>query len=191
MSAPGKQHWKAAKEVVRYLAGTIDYGLMFGGNRVEEGLVGYGDADFAGCVETRRSTSGVVFLLHGAAVSWSSKIQRSVSVSTMEAEYVAASEAAKEALWLRQLLSDLGYYLHPTQLYCDSQCAMKVMQNPVITERSKHIEVRVHSIRGIVASRAIKIVDCRTSEMVADCLTKPLPAEHFQVLREAMGVVKV
>lgn len=75
MSAPGKEHWKAAKEVVRYLAGTADYGLVFGGQRVEEGLFGYSDADFAGCVETRWSTSGVVFLLHGAAVRWASKFQ--------------------------------------------------------------------------------------------------------------------
>ncbi|GLC47151.1 hypothetical protein PLESTB_000600200 [Pleodorina starrii] len=191
MSAPGKEHWKAGKEVVRYLAGTADYGLVFGGDRVGEGLLGYSDADHAGCVDTRRSTSGVVFLLHGAAVSWASKFQRTVAVSTMEAEYVAASEAAKEALWLRQLLSDLGYALNPTQMKCDSQCALKVVKNPVITERSKHIAVRYHSVREFVASGAITMIDCRTSEMVADCLTKPLPFESFRKHREAMGVRKV
>ena len=125
MSAPGKEHWKAAKEVVRYLAGTADYGLVFGDGRVDEGLIGYTDADHAGCVESRRSTTGFVFSLHGGPVSWSSKFQRTVAVSTMEAEYVAASEGVKEALWLRQLLCDMGYMLAPTKVNCDSQCAIK------------------------------------------------------------------
>ena len=191
MSAPGKEHWKAAKEVVRYLAGTADYGLVFGDGRVDEGLIGYTDADHAGCVESRRSTTGFVFSLHGGPVSWSSKFQRTVAVSTMEAEYVAASEGVKEALWLRQLLCDMGYMLAPTKVNCDSQCAIKVIKNPVISERSKHIAVRYHLIREHVTRGAIVMVDCRTSEMVADCLTKPLAFEKFRQFRESMNVCKI
>jgi hypothetical protein len=191
MSAPGMEHWKAAKEVVRYLAGTADYGLVFGGGRVGEGLVGYTDADHAGCVDTRRSTTGFVFSLHGGPLSWASKFQRTVAVSTMEAEYVAASEGAKEAVWLRQLLSDMGYTLVPTLVNCDSQCAIRLIKNPVISERSKHIAVRYHSIREFVERGAIVMADCRTSEMVADCLTKPLALEKFQEYRERMGVRKI
>ena len=124
MSAPGKEHWKAAKEVVRYLAGTADYGLAFGGGRVNEGLIGYTDADHVCCVESRHSTTCFVFSSHGGPVSWSSKFQRTVAVSTMEAEYVAASEGVKEALWLCpvvpwHLLCDMGYMLVPMKVNCD------------------------------------------------------------------------
>ncbi|GLC52651.1 hypothetical protein PLESTB_000653600 [Pleodorina starrii] len=191
MANPSMEHWKAAKGVVRYLAGTVDYGIVFGGERVSEGMVGFSDADHAGCLDSRRSTTGYVFTVHGGAVSWASKIQRSVAVSTMEAEYMAASEASKEALWLRQLLSDLKYEVRPTTINCDSQSAIKVIKNPVVSVKSKHIAIRYHSVREQVMFGSVVMVDCRTDEMVADILTKPLPTEKFEQHRASMGVCKI
>ncbi|GIL60632.1 hypothetical protein Vafri_15174 [Volvox africanus] len=191
MAKPAKEHWKAAKEVVRYLLGTADFGLAFGGERAAEGLLGFCDADHAGCVDTRRSTTGYVFSVHGCAVSWASKLQRSVAVSTMEAEYVAASEATKEALWLRQLLTDMGYSVRPTKINCDSQSALKVIKNPVVSTKSKHIAVRYHLIREQVMRGSVEMVDCRTDEMVADIFTKPLSTEKFVRHRMSLGVCKV
>lgn len=191
MSCPGVAHWKAAKEVVRYLSGTAEFGLFFGSERVEEGLVGFSDADHAGCVDSRKSTTGYVFTLHGGAICWASKLQRSVAVSTMEAEYMAASEASKEAIWLRHLLEDLGYVVRPVAIHCDNQSAIKVIKNPVVSTRSKHIEIRYHAVREQVARRAIQMVDCRTEDMVADMLTKALATEKFMEHRSSMGVSEV
>ena len=191
MAHPTLSHWKAAKGVLHYLAGTSDYALVLGGESVDEGLVCFGDADYGGCVDTRRSTTGYVVTLHGGLVSWSSKLQKSIATSTMHAEYVAAAEVAKEALWLRQLLTDLGYELESTPINCDSQCAIQNIRNPRVTDRSKHIEIRYHMIRETVASGAVTMYDCRTDEMVADVMTKPLPVERFRKHRLGMGVRKI
>ncbi|GLI65929.1 hypothetical protein VaNZ11_009594, partial [Volvox africanus] len=188
MSAPTEQHWRAAKAVVRFLLATPQCGIVFGGERVEEGLIGYTDSDYAGCIESRKSTGGYVFTLHGGSVSWSSRLQRTVTSSTMEAEYVAASEATKEALWLRLLLSELGYSLRPTTINCDSQSAIKITKNPVISGKSKHIAVRYHMVREQVARGAVVMEDCRSDDMVADILTKPLPLEKFAKHQKSMGV---
>ncbi len=97
MAAPIVAHWEATLRVVRYLVGTVDYGLTFGGN--SETLVGYCDADYAGDLDSRRSTTGYVFLMFGGAVSWSSRLQPMVAVLTVEAEYLSAGQAVKEVLW--------------------------------------------------------------------------------------------
>ncbi|GLI62156.1 hypothetical protein VaNZ11_004728 [Volvox africanus] len=190
MSAPTEQHWRAAKAVVRFLLATPQCGIVFGGERVEEGLIGYTDSDYAGCIESRKSTGGYVFTLHGGSVSWSSRLQRTVTSSTMEAEYMAASEATKEALWLRLLLSELGYSLRPTTINCDSQSAIKITKNPVISGKSKHIAVRYHMVREQVARGAVVMEDCRSDDM-ADILTKPLPLEKFAKHQKSMGVCKI
>jgi hypothetical protein len=111
MAKPTTVHWQVAKSVLRYLSGTTHYGITFG--RSTDGLVGYCDADFAGDLDTRRSTTGYVFTFGGAAVSWSSKRQQTVAASTTEAEYMAAAAAVKEALWLRNLFADFGYDISP------------------------------------------------------------------------------
>ena len=106
MSNPGKKHWEAVKSILRYLSGTADRQLCYG--RGELSIQGYVDSDYAGCVDTRRSTTGWIYTFAGAAISWRSKLQDCTSVSTTEAEYVAASEACKEAIWLARLVGDLG-----------------------------------------------------------------------------------
>ena len=108
MSRSGKQHWEGVKRVLRYIQGTINYGLMFQANGNEDTLVGYSDADWVGDINTRRSTSGHVFQVYGSTVSWCSKRQLSVSKSSTEAEYIALSLATQEAVWLRRLLDNIG-----------------------------------------------------------------------------------
>jgi hypothetical protein len=143
---PGLEHWKAAVRVLRYLKGTRIHGICFGGkdsnNHV---LVGYSDADYAGDPDTRRSTSGYVFILNGGAVTWSSRRQPIVSLSTMPSEYIAASEAIREAVWLRRLLDNLGTtQILPTLLRCDNESAIGLAYNPLAHKGAKHIEVRYH-----------------------------------------------
>jgi hypothetical protein len=150
MVEPRRVHWVAAKHVLRYLCGTVDYGLDYQrGDGVH--LVGYTDSDWAGCVSDRKNTSGCCFGLGSAVVSWFSRKQKSVDLSSEEVEYMAASQASCEALWLRKMLVGLfGVQLRPTVIYCDNQSCIKLSENPVFHDRSKHIEIRYHFIRDYV-----------------------------------------
>jgi ribonuclease HI len=165
MAAPTEAHWKAAKGVLRYLASTTTYGIIFG----ESGLTleAYCDADYAGDIDTRRSTTAYVFTLGGGAISWSSRLQPTVAASTTEAEYMAAAYAIKEALWLRTLLSELGLDSEPITIYADSQSAIKLLKNPVLSMRSKHIDVIYHFARERVARKDVSFSYIRTDDMVA------------------------
>lgn len=185
MSDPREQHWDAAKGVLRYLRGTEVHGLVFGGGSA---LAGFGDADYAGDVDTRRSTTGYVFVLNGAAISWSSRLQPTVAVSTAEAEYMAAAAAVKEALWLRKLLADLQRPLQVVQLYCDNQAALSLLKHPIASARSKHIDVVHHFARERVARGEVVFTYCQSQDMVADCMTKALPDVRFILCRDKVGV---
>lgn len=186
VSAPTQAHWAAAKAVMRYLQGTRDWALKYG----DVGpLVGYSDADFAGDQDTRRSTTGQAFLWGGATVSWGSKIQATVAASTTEAEYVAAGMAAREALWLRNLVGEITGEEAELRMHCDSQGALALMRNPMTSNRTKHIDVTHHFVRECVESGAITVVGVGTRDMTADCLTKPLATEAFNKCREALGLV--
>ena len=178
-------HWQAAKGVLRYLAGTSDYGIIFGGHEIT--LDAYTDADFAGDIDTRRSTTGYVFILNGGAISWSSRLQQTVAASTTEAEYMAAAFAIKEGLWLRKLFNDLDLELQIT-INADNQSAIKLLKNPVFSMRSKHIDVIYHFARERVTRGEISFKYIRTDKMVADALTKPIPASKLKFCRDAMGV---
>ena len=185
VSAPTQAHWAAAKAVMRYLKGTRTWCLTYGS---EGPLVGYSDADYAGDIETRRSTTGQAFLWGGAAISWGSKIQETVAASTTEAEYVAAGMAAKEALWLRRLVRELGGDDKPVVMHCDSQGAMAMMHNPTSSNRTKRIDVTHHFVRECVETAAISVTQVGTADMVADCLTKALPTDAFNKCRAALGL---
>jgi hypothetical protein len=177
-------HWTAATGVLRYLANTQDYGLKFAG----KGFAGYADADYAGDLDSRRSTTGYVFILNGAAISWSSRLQPTVAVSTAEAEYMAAAFAVKEALWLRKLLADLGMGTNPVKIYGDNQSALKLIKHPIASLRSKHIDVIYHFARERAARGEVKFQYIPTDDMVADIMTKPLPESKHEKFRDAMGV---
>lgn len=186
MSCPTQQHWIAAKGIVRYLAATVNYGITF--TKGTGVLVGYCDADFAGDVDTRRSTTGYVFVMNGGAVSWSSKLQPTVAVSTAEAEYMAAGSAVKEALWLRKLLCDFEKDIsRPVVIHTDNQAALKLLTNPVVSARSKHIDVQHHFVRERIVRNEVVFTYCPTGEMVADCLTKLVPKQKLRKCCEGMG----
>jgi hypothetical protein len=189
MVEPRRVHWVAAKHVLRYLCGTVDYGLDYHrGDGVR--LVGYTDSDWAGCVSDRKNTSGCCFGLGSAVVSWFSRKQKSVALSSAEAEYMAASQASCEALWLHKMLIGLfGVQLRPTVIYCDNQSCIKLSENPVFHDRSKHIEIRYHFIRDYVQRGAVELQYISTEEQVADILTKALNMGKFVFFRDKLGVV--
>jgi hypothetical protein len=182
-------HWVAAKHVLGYLCGTVDYGLDYHrGDGVR--LVGYTDSDWAGCVSDKKSTSGCCFGLGSAVVSWFSQKQKSVALSSAEAGYMAASQASCEALWLRKMLIGLfGVQLRPTVIFCDNQSCIKLSKNPVFHNRSKHIEIRYHFIRDYVQRGAVELQYISTEEQVTDILTKALSMGKFVFFRDKLGVV--
>ncbi|KAG7550979.1 GAG-pre-integrase domain [Arabidopsis thaliana x Arabidopsis arenosa] len=191
MSKPTMLHLQAAKRVLRYLRGTTDFGIWYkrGGNG--ERLV-YTDSDFAGDVDGRRSTSGYVFLMDGASVAWSSKKQPIVTLSTTEAEYVAASVCACQAIWFMRILGELGYEVKESMvILCDNTSTIKLSKNPVFHGRCKHIGVRFHFLRELVKDGVIRLEHCGSQENVADIFTKPLKREAFENLRSKLGICSV
>ena len=189
MANPSNDHWVGVKRILRYLKGTMDYGLSFSSDGVGDKLFGYSDADWAGDVDTRRSTSGYVFKIGDAAVSWSSRKQVTVARSTTEAEYVALSAAAQEAIWLRRLLVDIGFSgSGPTLLYEDNNGAIDLSKNPKHHNRTKHIDISYHFTRERVLSNELSVEYCHTGDMLADTMTKGLARVQFEKFRDMLGV---
>ena len=183
---PGTLHWEATKRVFRYLAGTKNYQLMYGGERHD--LEGYTDADGA-MQEHRHAISGYAFLFDGGAISWSSKKQELVTLSTAEAEFVAATHAAKEALWLRKLLGDIyPGPKPPTPFHCDNQAALSLIKDDNYHARTKHLDVHFYFIRETAQRGAIKLLYCPTEDMVADLLTKALPKWKVNMHTSSLGL---
>ncbi|PSC68653.1 retrotransposon Ty1-copia subclass [Micractinium conductrix] len=152
------------------------------------GLQVFCDADHAGDIDTRRSTTGYAFIFNGGAISWASRLQPTVAASTTEAEYIAAATTIKEGLWLRKLFQDLSLDLHTVAICADSQTAIKLLKNPIVSNRSKHIDVVHHFARERVARNEVTFEYISTESMVADALTKPVPATKFNFCRAGMGL---
>ena len=188
MSKPTVEHWQAAKGVLRYIAGTKGVGIVFSAQSSEGALHGYCDSDYAACVDTRRSTTGYVFLSAGGAVSWSSRLQPTVATSTAEAEYMSSAAAVKEALWFRHLARDLQLGVKCVRIMGDNQAALKMIGNPVTSARAKHIDVQHHFVRERAVRGEIEFCFVKSVDMVADCLTKALPLPQFEECVRAMGV---
>lgn len=187
-----KSHWHAVQRIMSYLKGTRDYGLLFtsksGGNALA--MVGFSDSDYAADIDTRRSTAGYLFMMSAGCVTWSSKRQPIVTMSTTEAEFVAACEACKEAIWLRKLLLDIGHEcIKPTILNIDNQSTIKLIKNPEFHQRSKHIGVRYYFINEKSQEGAIEPEYVSTHDQYADIFTKALPYNTFAKLRERMSIV--
>ena len=156
-------------------------------------MIGYSDADWAGDLEDRHSTTGNLFLMTGGPISWLSKKQAVVALSMSEAEYVALSSATQEVVWLRKLLISDLQVTSPEQtiLMEDNQGAISIAKNPVAHSRTKHISIRYHYIREAVQEGIVNLCYCPTEQMIADLLTKPLPRERSKMLRDAMGMVEL
>jgi hypothetical protein len=168
------------------LRGTSNACLQFGKSR--DGLVGYVDSDFAGDLDKRRSLTGYVFTIGGCAVSWKACLQSTVALSTTEAEYMAISEACKEAIWLRGLYSELCGVTSCITIHCDSQSAICLTKDQMFHERTKHIDVRYHFIRGVIAEGDVKVCKISTHDNPADMLTKPVPGAKFGLCSSLVGI---
>ncbi|CAH9060191.1 unnamed protein product [Cuscuta europaea] len=184
MQSPTRQHLGAARRILKYVAGTLEYGLWYCSVK-DCKLRGYTDSDWAGCIDDRKSTSGSVFDIGSGAITWSSKKQETVALSSSEAEYVAAGAAAKQALWIGKLLKDLGCkQSNELELWCDNKSAIAMARNPAYHSRTKHIDVQYHFIRQLVAEGRIWLQYCGTEWQNADLFTKALNhVKHYHFMK--------
>jgi hypothetical protein len=184
-STPINHHMNIALGLLRYLHGTTNLGITYNFAAKPLQLVAYADADWAGSLIDRKSTSGFFTLINGSSISWESRKQSVVALSSTEAEYISLSQATKEVIWLRSLLSDLGHIQSlPTVIFEDNQPAINLSENPGNHCRSKHIEVQYHFTREKVESGEVDIIHCPTNNQMADIMTKPSGMELFTAVRD-------
>jgi hypothetical protein len=157
MSQPRQTHWISTKHVLRYICGIVGRGMRYTSS-INMRLQGYTDFDWAGNAVDRKSTSGCCFTLESAMVSWCSKKQTFVALSTAEVEYISLIVAIREAVWLHKLLADLfGHVLDSTVIHCDNQSCVKLSENSMFHEKSKHLEIKYHYIRDMEQRKAILV----------------------------------
>lgn len=187
-SYPMKEHWSGVKRIMRYLKGTVNFGILYN-NQGSKKCIGYSDADWGGDLDDRKSTSGYLFQIGEGPVSWRSKKQTSVALSTAEAEYMALASAAQEAVWMRLLTAELSDRpMEAVTVFEDNQSAIQMTKNPHFHGRAKHIGIKFHFIRELVSDGTVKLQYCPTEEMIADMLTKGLPRDQFNKLRQMAGI---
>jgi hypothetical protein len=183
---PRENHWNAGMRILRYLKGTQGYGINYSTGKT---LIGFCDSDWAGDVDSRRSVTGYCFTLGSGCISWISKKQPTIALSSTEAEYKAACFASCEARWLRWILGDMGMIQEqPTVLHCDNQSCMAIAKNPVFHARTKHIEIQYHFVRELIVSGEIEMVYCPTTENCADIFTKALCRDTLEQLLPKLGI---
>jgi hypothetical protein len=184
-------HAAAIKRIMRYLKGTLSLGIMYKkGSDASMQLTGWTDSDYAGDLDDRKSTSGYLFMLGGGAVSWSSKKQPIVTLSTTEAEFVAAASCACQSIWLRSVLKHLKIDQGSnTLIFCDNSSSIKLSKNPILHGRCKHIDVRFHFLRDLTKDGIIELVHCKSQDQLADIMTKPLKLESYCNIRSKMGML--
>jgi hypothetical protein len=186
MQKPRIEDWNNGKRILRYLQGTKELKLNY--SKKKEELYGYSDASYAEDTKDRKSTSGFVFMKNGGALAWKSKKQKIISLSSMEAEYIALTDAVKEGKWLKKFEVEVDRKDTTLVILEDNQSAIKTANNKIINDRSKHIDVRYHFIREEIESESIKLVYCPTEIMVADIMTKSLGKIAHERLRKSMGL---
>lgn len=188
MQSPSQIHYGAARRILRYLQGTIDYGIWYRTSPNSK-LFGYTDSDWAGSVDDMKSTSGYAFTIGSGIFSWSSRKQESIALSSAEAEYVAATSSACQAIWLRRIFEDMGEHQpDSTEILSDNKSAIAMAKNPVFHNRTKHIAIKHHFLREVSANKEIELKYCKTEEQLADIFTKALPRPRFEFLRNLLGV---
>ncbi|XP_020701300.1 uncharacterized protein LOC110113182 [Dendrobium catenatum] len=187
MQKPTDKDFKALKRLLRYIKGTITYGLPINNGPLE--LRTYTDADWASDSSDRKSISGYCSFLGPTIISWTVKNQATVAKSSTEAEYRALSAATSDVLWLRRLAEELHIpQLAPTPIYCDNTSAIAIAKNPVFHARTKHIEIDYHFIRQHIESKAIQLIHIASNDQIADILTKPFSITRFNELRTKLNI---
>jgi hypothetical protein len=190
LERPTEEHLQAIKRILRYTTGTLEYGLRYGQRTGTTELVGYCDSDLTGDIDMRKSTNGALFFLDKSLVSWQSLKQWVVALSSCEAEYIAATTAATQAIWMARLLGELlGREPEVVKLKVDNKSALVLSKNSVFHERSKHIDLRYHVIRSCLAEGTVSATYINTVDQLADILTKSLGRVKFQELRARIGMV--
>ena len=189
MEKPIVMHQKAVKQILRYLQGTLEYGLVYTQENKTEVLVGYSNSDHAGDVVGRRSTAGMAFYLNDSLITWNSHKEKTVALSSCESEFMAATAAARQGLWLRSLLVEItDKPPQSVKMFVDNNSAIALMKNPVFHGRSKHIDVKYHFIRECVERGQFQVKRVCTEGQRADALTKALPAVKLGIMRHLLGV---
>ena len=184
---PKVSHINQVKRILKYVSGTYNYGLMYS-HGCEPALTGYCDADWASSDDDRKSTSGGCFFLGNNLVSWFSKKQNCVSLSTAEAEYIAAGSSCSQMIWMKQMLTEYNVTQDVMTLYCDNLSTINISKNPIQHSRTKHIDIRHHFIRDLVEEKTIKLEHVATEIQLADLFTKALDANQFENLRGKLGI---
>ena len=177
------------KHILRYLAHTPTLGLWYPKGSAFD-LIGYSDSDYAGDRVDRKSTLGTCHFLGRSLVCWSSKKQNCVSLSTTEAEYIAAGSCCAQLLWMKQTLKDYGVNMRNVPLFYDNESAIKIAHNPVQHSKTKHIQIRHHFLRDHVLKGDISIEHVKTEEQLADIFTKPLDEKRFSKLRCELNILE-
>ncbi|KAK4354383.1 hypothetical protein RND71_026577 [Anisodus tanguticus] len=188
MHDPRIEHMNTLKRIIRYIQGTLDYGLHLYPSSTST-LVSYTDADWGGCPDTKRSTSGYCMFLGNNLVSWSAKHQSTLSLSSAEAEYRGVANVVSESYWLRNLLLELHSPIQKaTLVYCDNISAIYLSNNPVQHQRTKHIEMDIHFVRKKVARGQVRICHVPSRYQIADIFTKGLPSVLFEDFRDSLSI---
>ena len=187
---PKESHLTAVKRIIRYLKGTPNLGLYYPKCSGFD-LKGYTDSDYAGCNMDRKSTSGSCQFLGGKRVCWSTKKQQSVAMSSAEAEYMAAAGCCANVLWMKSQLSDYGIQYKMVPIFCDNTSAIAISNNPVLHQRTKHIDIRYHFIRDHISNGEIELHFIPTEYQLADIFTKPLDEPTFTRLKAELGMLDI
>jgi hypothetical protein len=182
---PSKEHLDKAKYVLRYLAGTAKYALVYKGAS-NKGLIAYTDSDYAADPVKRRSTTGYLFKLANGIISWQSRAQKSIALSATDAEYMALSDCSRQAVWIQNIFTELGLQVGLTQICADNEGGIFIASNPVQERRTKHIDVRFHYVRDLIEQKRIDVVWVPTDENPADMFTKNFGHIKFEKFRSML-----
>lgn len=185
--APKESHLAAVKRIIRYVRSTSEYGIWFSKDQ-DARLIGYSDSDWASNADDRKSTTGGCFFNGSNLVSWYSKKQISISLSTVVAEYIAVGSCCGQMLWMKQMFKDYGFDNVELTVLCDNKNAIDISKNPVQHSRTKHIDIRHHFIRDLVERQEVVLKHVSTDDQIADIFTKSLDRERFEELRKLLGV---
>ncbi|KAL0552084.1 hypothetical protein IC582_011180 [Cucumis melo] len=189
-SDPRTSHLNAVKRIIKYVHGTTDFGILYSYDTSSK-LDGYCNADWAGSADDRKSTSSGCFFLGNNLVSWFSKKQNCVSLSTTEAEYIAAGIEYTQMRWMKNMLNEYEIIKDVMTLYCDNMSAIDILKNPGQHSRTEHIDIWHHFIRELIENKVITLQHIRLNSRLADIFTKPLDATMFEHIRACLGVCKI